>query len=263
VAYEAAATAGIDEFGKTVFPTTLSPGRVVSVMPITPAIHYTMGGLLMDGEARVLRNDRNPNADPQPIPGLYAAGEVTGGVHGANRLAGNSLLECVVFGRLAGRNAVAYVKQLPAEVRLKPSSHNPPPPPEFADALESIFKTYAHSLRAKTWVSTTPLDLLTHASGGGYGTPALPDFVVYPENVAQVMALLRFCHPRHIPVVPFGSGSSIDAYPSNPRGGISLDLRRNFFVRLLSLSSFKYPTHCSDSMLTIWNDVEYDVCQPE
>lgn len=41
----------------------------------------------------------------KPFKGLFAAGEVTGGVHGRNRLAGNSLLECVVYGRIAGRNA--------------------------------------------------------------------------------------------------------------------------------------------------------------
>ena len=43
------------------------------------------------------------------LPGLYAAGEVTGGVHGNNRLGGNSLLECVVFGRIAGQKAAHYV----------------------------------------------------------------------------------------------------------------------------------------------------------
>ena len=49
----------------------------------------------------------------KPFKGLLAAGEVTGGVHGSNRLAGNSLLECVVFGRIAGRNAagISYVHE--------------------------------------------------------------------------------------------------------------------------------------------------------
>jgi succinate dehydrogenase/fumarate reductase flavoprotein subunit len=46
------------------------------------------------------------------IPGLYGAGEVTGGLHGQNRLAGNSLLECVVFGREAGRHASTFVKNI-------------------------------------------------------------------------------------------------------------------------------------------------------
>lgn len=66
---------------------------------VVPAVHYTMGGIAIDSLGRVLGTDN------QPIGGFFAAGEVTGGVHGANRLAGNSLLECVVFGREAGRNA--------------------------------------------------------------------------------------------------------------------------------------------------------------
>jgi FAD-dependent fumarate reductase len=69
---------------------------------VSPAIHYTMGGIAIDEEARVL--DR----DGVAIPGLYAAGEVTGGVHGKNRLAGNSLLDCCVYGRMAGENAAAF-----------------------------------------------------------------------------------------------------------------------------------------------------------
>ncbi|KAJ2793967.1 hypothetical protein H4R20_006378, partial [Coemansia guatemalensis] len=69
---------------------------------VTPSVHYTMGGLRIDKHARVLRG-----TSQSPIPRLLAAGEITGGLHGANRLAGNSLLECVVFGREAGRAAAA------------------------------------------------------------------------------------------------------------------------------------------------------------
>ena len=52
------------------------------------------------------------DANGVPLPGLFAAGEVAGGLHGANRLGGNSLLECVVFGRRAGRNAAAFMSDL-------------------------------------------------------------------------------------------------------------------------------------------------------
>jgi fumarate reductase flavoprotein subunit len=61
-----------------------------------------MGGVLINGQAQAL------SKDGKPIPGLYAAGEVTGGVHGANRLGGNSTVETVVFGRIAGREAAQY-----------------------------------------------------------------------------------------------------------------------------------------------------------
>merc|ERR1712136_677436 len=70
---------------------------------ITPVIHYCMGGLEIDENSAVL------GSDSKPIPGLYAAGEVAGGVHGNNRLGGNSLLDCVVFGRVAGVACARYV----------------------------------------------------------------------------------------------------------------------------------------------------------
>ncbi|WKY00820.1 hypothetical protein Q1695_015109 [Nippostrongylus brasiliensis] len=91
-----------DAFGKSVFPVAFNPDEAVYAGIITPAIHYTMGGLKIDKQARV-----HNEFVGQPFKGLLAAGEVTGGVHGANRLAGNSLLECVVFGRIAGRTAAA------------------------------------------------------------------------------------------------------------------------------------------------------------
>jgi len=76
------------------------------VAVITPVIHYTMGGLSINGKAQVL------NTEEQPIPGLFAAGEVTGGVHGKNRLGGSALLECVVYGREAGKSASEFVNLL-------------------------------------------------------------------------------------------------------------------------------------------------------
>jgi hypothetical protein len=72
---------------------------------MTPVLHYTMGGLEIDQESRVL------DKSGKPIPGLFAAGEVAGGVHGANRLGGSSLLGCVVFGRVSGDSAAAYQLQ--------------------------------------------------------------------------------------------------------------------------------------------------------
>merc|ERR1711971_738150 len=65
---------------------------------ITPVIHYCMGGLEIDTDSACV------GEDGKAIKGLYAAGEVAGGVHGNNRLGGNSLLDCVVFGRVAGRH---------------------------------------------------------------------------------------------------------------------------------------------------------------
>ena len=72
---------------------------------MTPVLHYTMGGLEIDSEGRVLASGGTP------LSGLFAAGEVAGGVHGANRLGGSSLLGCVVFGRVAGDSAASYLLQ--------------------------------------------------------------------------------------------------------------------------------------------------------
>jgi len=70
---------------------------------MTPVLHYTMGGLEIGTDSSV--HDSNQ----KPIPGLYACGELAGGVHGANRLGGSSLLGCVVFGRVAGDSASSYM----------------------------------------------------------------------------------------------------------------------------------------------------------
>merc|ERR1712241_299418 len=84
------------------------PGSAVKSEPfyvaiITPVIHYCMGGLEIDVNSAVV------GSNGQAIPGLYAAGEVAGGVHGNNRLGGNSLLDCVVFGRVAGKHCAKYM----------------------------------------------------------------------------------------------------------------------------------------------------------
>lgn len=84
-------------------------GRILYNMPITtapfyariqaPAVHHTMGGLEINTNAQVL------NADGAVIEGLYAAGEVTGGIHGSNRLGGNAIPDTAIFGKTAGKNA--------------------------------------------------------------------------------------------------------------------------------------------------------------
>jgi len=71
-------------------------------MRIYPAVHYTMGGLEISPNAEV--RDKSG----QPMPGLFACGEIAGGVHGANRLGGSSLLGCVVYGRVAANTALQF-----------------------------------------------------------------------------------------------------------------------------------------------------------
>ena len=68
-----------------------------------PAIHHTMGGLKINTKAEVL------NKNGKPIPALYAAGEVTGGLHGGNRLGGNAVADICIFGKIAADSALAYI----------------------------------------------------------------------------------------------------------------------------------------------------------
>ncbi len=104
--YNAQQKAGVDDdFGRnaTEMPVSLETSPFYAVR-VTPAIHHTMGGLSVNTETQVLR------VDGTPIPGLYAAGEVTGGLHGANRLGGNGVADIVVNGRLAGLAASKKLK---------------------------------------------------------------------------------------------------------------------------------------------------------
>lgn len=98
--YQKESKKGVDEFGKTSFrgvPDSDLTKEVFYVGKVTPVLHYCMGGIKIDTEGNVIKEDGSL------IPGLHAAGEVTGGVHGSNRLGGNSLLECTVFGTIVGQ----------------------------------------------------------------------------------------------------------------------------------------------------------------
>ncbi len=91
------------DFGRTSFAEQLDTAPFYAIR-VTAGIHHTMGGLKIDERAHVLREDGSI------IPGLFAAGEVTGGVHGANRLGGNAVADFVVFGRIAGEEAAKEVR---------------------------------------------------------------------------------------------------------------------------------------------------------
>merc|ERR1712071_314481 len=78
-------------------------GKKFYVAIITPVIHYCMGGLQVTVDSECV------GTSGRRIDGLYAAGEIAGGIHGNNRLGGNSLLDCVVFGRVAGKAACKYI----------------------------------------------------------------------------------------------------------------------------------------------------------
>lgn len=99
--YNAAQLAKLDaEFRRPDMPRPIKTGPFIAI-GVRPGVHYTMGGLSINTRTQVMAKDG------KPIPGLYAGGEVTGGVHGANRLGGNSISETITFGRIAGTEAAA------------------------------------------------------------------------------------------------------------------------------------------------------------
>ena len=96
---------------------------------IAPGIHHTMGGIKIDTKAEVIDTDGNV------IPGLFACGETTGGIHGGNRVGGNAVCDFIVFGRIAGQSASKFAKGEPVE---EPASAEEPAPVESAAPAEPV-----------------------------------------------------------------------------------------------------------------------------
>ncbi|MFA7567594.1 MAG: flavocytochrome c [Alkalispirochaeta sp.] len=100
--YNEGRTTGEDKFGRSIYGQEFDPTSDALWATWThPFVHHTMGGVKINPKAQVL------DTDDKPIPGLFAAGEVTGGVHGTNRLGGNAITDIIVFGRIAGQSAAA------------------------------------------------------------------------------------------------------------------------------------------------------------
>lgn len=102
--WNACVKAGKDEeFGRTAFTEELATAPFYAIK-LSPGVHHTMGGIKINKDTEVL--DTNGNV----IKNLYAAGEVTGGIHGANRLGGNAVADIIIYGRIAGQKAAENAK---------------------------------------------------------------------------------------------------------------------------------------------------------
>ena len=159
--YQEAAQSGEDQYGKTTFRGV--PGTTVngSSLPldsevfyagtVTPVLHYCMGGITIDTQGHVL------DESGQVIPGLMAAGEVTGGVHGANRLAGNSLLECTVYGSIVGQGIPIQSRQGSSSTLAAPtslvSSMDGDSQPPHTDRIISPSELAQHNTPTDCWVA--------------------------------------------------------------------------------------------------------------
>jgi len=108
--YNKNAEAKKDEYEKKFFhnmPFVMDDEFHVAI--VTPVVHYSMGGVQINAAAEIVRPSEDKAKFGEPIKGLFAAGEVAGGVHGKNRLGGSGLLGCVVYGRVAGDSAAKYL----------------------------------------------------------------------------------------------------------------------------------------------------------
>ena len=93
-----------EEFEKPILPDAVPLSQTpYYAIRLWPKVHFTMGGVQINIRAQVI------NLDQEPVKGLYAAGEVTGGIHGACRLGSCAITECLVFGRIAGSNAASEI----------------------------------------------------------------------------------------------------------------------------------------------------------
>merc|ERR1711937_906615 len=124
-----------DQWGKKFFhntPIDVEGPFIAGV--VTPVLHYTMGGLGITPEGHLL------STDGSTIPGVFAAGEIVGGIHGDNRLGGNALTECVVFGRAAGATiAKGLSQQTQGQAADNPSVSQPTPvAPDTDNSLKII-----------------------------------------------------------------------------------------------------------------------------
>lgn len=177
--YQDAVKAGQDAYGRTTFrnvPDKSLESEVFYAGTVTPVLHYCMRGITTDNEGYV------SNVDGERIPELHAAGEMTGGVHGVNRLAGNSLLECTVFGSLIGQRIQIQNPVNSEPIAGKNQSSSP------ADSLRNVSTTelQQHNTEDDCWVAIHGIvyDLTEFAGehpagpesicslGGGDGTEA-------------------------------------------------------------------------------------------
>ncbi|KAI3582273.1 FAD binding domain-containing protein [Fusarium oxysporum f. sp. albedinis] len=118
---------------------------------VTPITHFTMGGVAIDQKARVLKKSEDKLV---PIPGLFAAGEITGGIHGDNRLGGSSLLECVVYGRTAGAEVVGSAQPYRDCMQVVVHQQRPNSPHRSNSHLHYLVSQKVFFTEKTTWAST-------------------------------------------------------------------------------------------------------------
>ncbi len=148
-----------DEFGRKDFgDERYTSGGPFYAGLVTPALHYTMGGLAIDGEGRAQKADGSGS-----LPGLWVAGEATGGIHGVNRLGGNALTECAVFGRVVAKSILSTwpdsERRTASTQQQQQQQQQQSAPPAAKDATKSteriisIEELKQHNTESSAWVA--------------------------------------------------------------------------------------------------------------
>ena len=151
IQYSADAKEGKDEWGKTSFQGDFDndlDNEVFFAGIVTPVLHYCMGGITIDKDGNVL------DEGGLPIAGLHAAGEVTGGVHGNNRLGGNSLLECTVYGTIVGKKIPIQPRVPPLGISASSDLRHHSPNEEKQEELQGVpmSELSKHNTKRDCWV---------------------------------------------------------------------------------------------------------------
>ena len=175
------------DFNRVSFANPLDQAPYYAIK-VQPGIHHTMGGIKIDSAAQVIDTEGNV------IPGLFAAGEVTGGVHGNNRLGGNAVADFTIFGRIAGNSAAAYVSGEPAaEATTEEAAEEETE--ETAEAADGgqVYETSAQGIFSEVKVRTVAdantiysVEVIEHGETEGIGSVAaaeLPGKIVEAQSV--------------------------------------------------------------------------------
>lgn len=179
-----------DQFGKKFFPATpfsFSAAEKYHVSFITRVLHFTMGGVKINDKTQVIHADGKKET---PFKGLYAAGEVAGGVHGHNRLGGSSLLACVVYGRLAADQAASFLlRQLShasAVLRLRQINlHIDPESRKVTIDLGDLAKVEQLQSSPAPAVTAPSVPAVSAPKAGDYTQFRVPDQEYTVEEVAK------------------------------------------------------------------------------
>ncbi|KAI5801514.1 flavocytochrome c [Peziza echinospora] len=207
-----------DPYGKKFFaavPFDVKDDFHVALME--PVLHFTMGGIEINDKAEVL------NSEGKPFEGLYACGELAGGVHGANRLGGSSLLGCVVYGRVAGETASTYQFQQvltnsSAAARLGQIALHIDPSNPGRLTIDWSGSAAGPATQAAAQAPAAPVDSKSGETPAKAAKPALKDFKI-PEKEYTLEEVAKHTTKDDVWVVVKGVVMDLTSFLEDHPGG--------------------------------------------